>query len=158
MTEEDKQSPPQKPSSFAALWAELKRRKVMRVAITYAVVAWIAIQVSATVFPQLSIPDWAARLVTLVLLIGFPIALIITWAFELSPDGIKTTKSAREEQGDAPVSKKQERKRNWFSVVFAAAVPTLIFGALALFFFFRSDPSASDSELSTLSSQPSTNR
>ncbi|MDA0345857.1 MAG: tetratricopeptide repeat protein [Verrucomicrobia bacterium] len=115
----------------------------MRVAMVYAVVAWLMIQVSATVFPQLGIPEWAAKLVTLLLLIGFPIAIILAWAFELSPDGIKTTKSAREEQGEVPVSKKQERKRNWFSILFAAAVPTLIFGALAIFFYIRSDSSPS---------------
>ena len=139
-------------STSPSFWSELKRRKVMRVGITYAVVAWIAIQVSATVFPQLGIPDWAARLVTLVLLIGFPIALIITWAFELTPDGIKTTKHAREERGGSPVSKKQQRKRNWMTIGFAAAVPTVIFGALALIFFFRSNRDASDP--SSLASGP----
>ena len=134
---------PERPSGLVAFWTELKRRKVMRVGITYAVVAWIAIQISATVFPQLGIPDWAARFVTLVLLIGFPIALIIAWAFELSPDGIKTTKHAREERGEAPVIRNQERKRNWYSVAFAAAIPTLIFGVLAIFFFFRGAPPVS---------------
>jgi TolB-like protein len=141
-------------SGLSAFWAELKRRRVMRVAITYVVAAWIAIQVSTTVFPQLGIPEWAAKLVTLLLLIGFPIALIIAWAFELSPDGIKTTKSAREEQGGAPVSKKQERKRNWMAFVFAAAVPTLIFGILAAVFYFQAK--SSDSELSALNSSLST--
>ena len=141
MNEEEHSSSPKsesKSSGLVAFWAELKRRKVMRVAITYAVVAWLLIQVSATVFPQFDIPDWGARFVTLLLVIGFPIALILAWAFELTPDGIKTTKAAEEKQSDAPVSKKQQRKRNLFSLIFAAAVPTLIFGTLAIFFYFRS--------------------
>ena len=80
-------------SGIGNFWFELKRRKVMRVGITYGVVAWLLIQVSATVFPQFDIPPWASKFVTLLLMIGFPIALIIAWAYELSPDGIKTTKT-----------------------------------------------------------------
>ncbi|MCZ6673017.1 MAG: hypothetical protein O7C75_08760 [Verrucomicrobia bacterium] len=94
---DDQQSPPPKPSGLSTFWSELKRRHVVRVAITYAVVAWLLIQISATVFPQLSIPDWAAKFVTLLLLIGFPLAIILAWAFELTPDGIETTKKAQAE-------------------------------------------------------------
>ena len=141
-------SPDSSPSGLASFWAELKRRKVMRVAITYAVVAWLLIQVSATVFPQFDIPDWGARFVTLLLLIGFPVAIILAWAFELTPDGIKTTKKADVERGEAPVSEKQQRRRNWFTFMFGAAVPTVIFGALAIYFYATrsgSDPSPLDS-------------
>jgi TolB-like protein len=127
-------------SGLAAFWAELKRRKVMRVAITYAVVAWLIIQVAATTFGSFGIPEWAFRFVVLMVILGFPVALIIAWAFELTPDGIKTTKHAREQQGEALESTTQERKRNWMAFAFAAAVPTLIFGALVLFFYFRSEP------------------
>ena len=74
-----------------SIWAELKRRNVVKVAIAYGVVSWLLIQVAATVFPILGIPDWAVRFVTLLLIIGFPIALIIAWAFELTPAGIKQT-------------------------------------------------------------------
>lgn len=124
---------------------ELKRRKVMRVAITYAVVAWLLIQIAATVFPQLGLPEWAPRLVTVLLLIGFPVALIIAWAFELTPDGIRTTRKAQVERGGVPVSKKQQRKRNWTTLAFAAGLPTLIFGSLAVFFFIRSGSEESKS-------------
>ncbi len=146
MGEDPPSSEPQEkrePSSgkSTSFWAELKRRKVMRVGITYGVVAWLLIQIAATVFPQLGIPDWAAKLVTVLLLIGFPIALIITWAFELTPEGIRTTRNARENRGDEPVSKKQIRKRNWMTLGFAAGLPTVIFGSLAIFFFIRSDSS-----------------
>ncbi|MDA0350520.1 MAG: hypothetical protein O3C20_24335 [Verrucomicrobia bacterium] len=151
------QSSEQKPESVikndSSFWAELKRRKVMRVAITYAVVAWLIIQVANATFGSFGIPEWAYRFVVIMLVCFFPVAVILAWAFELTPDGIKTTKHAREEQGEAPVSQTQERKRNWMAFAFAAAVPTLIFGTLALIFFFRSSPDATDP--SSLASSPS---
>src|SRR6266566_4895482 len=70
-------------------FAELKRRHVYRVAIAYGVVAWLLIQVATQVFPFFEIPNWVVRLVVLVIVIGFPIALIVAWAFELTPDGMK---------------------------------------------------------------------
>jgi TolB-like protein len=68
---------------------ELKRRHVYRVAIAYGVVAWLLIQVATQVFPFFEIPNWAVRLVVLVIVLGFPIALIIAWAFEMTPQGMK---------------------------------------------------------------------
>jgi hypothetical protein len=64
-------------------FAELKRRKVYKVAIAYAVVARLLMQVATQVFPFLEIPNWAIRLVIMLIIIGFPIALIFAWAFEL---------------------------------------------------------------------------
>jgi TolB-like protein len=69
--------------------AELKRRHVYRVAIAYGVVAWLLIQVATQVFPFFEIPNWVVRLVVMVTLLGFPIALIIAWAFEMTPEGLK---------------------------------------------------------------------
>src|SRR5450631_4398001 len=71
--------------------AELKRRNVFKVAIAYAVVGWLLVQVATQVFPFFEIPNWAVRLVVLLIIIGFPIALIIAWAFELTPEGLKRT-------------------------------------------------------------------
>ena len=70
---------------------ELKRRNVYRVAVTYAVVSWVLIQIATQVFPFFDIPIWAVRVVVLLLLLGFPVALILAWAFELTPEGIKRT-------------------------------------------------------------------
>ena len=75
-------------------FTELKRRNVYKVAIAYAVVAWLLMQVASQIFPFFEIPNWAVRLVVLVLIIGFPIALIIAWAFEATPEGIKRTEAA----------------------------------------------------------------
>ena len=74
-----------------SFFAELKRRNVYKVAIAYAVVGWLLIQVATQVFPFFEIPNWAVRLVVLAIVIGFPIALVIAWAFELTPEGLKRT-------------------------------------------------------------------
>jgi TolB-like protein len=81
-------------SAFEAMnprkfFAELKRRHVYRVAIAYGVVAWLLIQIATQVFPFFEIPSWVVRLVVLVIVLGFPIALIIAWAFEMTPEGMK---------------------------------------------------------------------
>src|SRR5437870_2273644 len=75
-------------------FAELKRRNVYKVAVAYAVVAWLLMQIASQIFPFFEIPNWAVRLVVLLLIIGFPIALIIAWAFEATPEGIKRTEAA----------------------------------------------------------------
>ena len=75
-------------------FAELKRRNVYKVAAAYAVVAWLLMQVASQIFPFFEIPNWVVRLVVLLLIIGFPIALIIAWAFETTPEGIKRTEVA----------------------------------------------------------------
>src|SRR5574340_199722 len=72
-------------------FSELRRRNVYKVAVAYAVVAWLIIQISTQLFPFFEIPNWAVRLVVLLLLLGFPIALIWSWAFELTPQGLKRT-------------------------------------------------------------------
>tara|TARA_B110000438_G_scaffold246864_2_gene248659 strand:- start:4097 stop:4780 length:684 start_codon:yes stop_codon:yes gene_type:complete len=121
-------------SGLAGFGAELRRRKVIRVGGTYAVVAWLVIQIAASTFPSLFIPDWALRFVIMCVLIGFPIAIILAWAFEMTPDGIKATSSA---QRSTSPSATPTKKDNWNSVILAAAAPTLIFGALAVFFYLR---------------------
>jgi TolB-like protein/Tfp pilus assembly protein PilF len=70
-------------------FGELKRSNVYKVAVAYAVAAWLLIQVATQVFPFFEIPNWAVRLVVLLLALGFPVALILAWAFEITPEGIK---------------------------------------------------------------------
>ena len=76
-----------------SFFAELKRRNVFKVGIAYAIVAWLLIQVASVLFPTFDAPDWVMRVFTTVVILGFPIALIIAWAFELTPEGIKKTTS-----------------------------------------------------------------
>src|SRR5881409_1820004 len=105
-------------------FSELKRRNVYKVAVAYAVVGWLLVQVATQVFPFFEIPNWAVRLVVLAIVIGFPIALVIAWAFELTPEGLKRT-----EDVDLATSSRQPRKRAWIFVV-------VIAGALSLGLFF----------------------
>ena len=134
---------PQKPTGFAAFWAELKRRHVVRVGIVYTIVGWLVIQVANATFEEFGIPLWAYRFVVLMVVLGFPISVVVAWAFELTPEGIKTTKVAQEGNDD---SESHAKKRNWFSLVFAAAVPTLIFGTLAVIFYFQAKPAQESQE------------
>ena len=72
-------------------FSELKRRKVYRVAIAYAVAAWLVAQVVTQIFPVFEVSQWALRSMIVLLIIGFPIALILAWAFDITPEGIKRT-------------------------------------------------------------------
>ena len=74
-----------------SFFSELKRRNVYRVAVAYVVVAWLLIQVATQVFPFFDIPNGVVRLVVLLLVLGFPISLVLSWAFEITPEGIKRT-------------------------------------------------------------------
>jgi TolB-like protein/Flp pilus assembly protein TadD len=80
--------------NFRSFFAELKRRNVYKVAIAYGVVAWLLMQIASQIFPFFEIPNWAVRLVVLLLVIGFPVAVILAWAFELTPEGVKRTEVA----------------------------------------------------------------
>ena len=88
------------PKATAASWlgldsknffAELRRRNVYRAAVIYAMAAWLLIQIATQVFPFFAIPNWVVRLVVLLLVLGFPVALILAWAFEITPEGIVKT-------------------------------------------------------------------
>ncbi|HEX8077437.1 MAG TPA: hypothetical protein VF511_06445 [Chthoniobacterales bacterium] len=74
-----------------AFFGELRRRNVYRVAAAYAVVAWLIIQITTATFPHLEIPAWCVRLVIVLLALGFPVAMVLAWAYELTPEGIKRT-------------------------------------------------------------------
>src|SRR6476646_9402427 len=106
-------------------FGELKRRNVYKVAVAYAVVGWLLIQVATQVFPFLEIPNWMIRLVILLTAFGFPVALIIAWAFELTPEGIKRTE-------DADAARQHSHGVVWIVVVLIAAALSL-----GLFFLGR---------------------
>jgi eukaryotic-like serine/threonine-protein kinase len=80
-----------RPSRILRFYRELRRRRVFRVAAAYAVVGWVLVEVSATTFPHLNLPDWAVPLVIVLVALGFPVALVLAWAFDLTPDGIRRT-------------------------------------------------------------------
>src|SRR5437588_3450915 len=105
-------------------FTELKRRNVYKVAVAYAIVGWLLVQVATQVFPFFEIPNWAVRLVVLAIVIGFPIALVIACAFELTPEGVKRT-----EDVDLAAAAQRPRHRAWIFVVIVA-------GAMSLGLFF----------------------
>jgi TolB-like protein/Tfp pilus assembly protein PilF len=92
-----------KPSFFE----ELSRRKVYRVAVTYAMVAWLIVQIVSVIVPMLEAPSWIGKLVLILLLVGFPIALILAWAYEMSPKGIVRTTTESAQSNPYPRSKRK---------------------------------------------------
>src|SRR5881398_3728023 len=130
-------------SERPSFFAELRRRNVYKVAVAYAIVGWLLVQVATQVFPFLEIPNWVVRLVIALVIIGFPIALVIAWAFEATPQGIQRTEVA-----DAMSTAPGKKKHAWiFVVIFGAAI------SVGLFFIGRytGRNTASASELSAKS-------
>ena len=78
---------------MASVWGELKRRNVVRVAVAYTIVGWLLVQVADLFLPALQLPEWTVTFVAGLVILGFPIALIFSWAYELTPDGVERTKS-----------------------------------------------------------------
>jgi serine/threonine-protein kinase len=107
--------------------SELRRRNVYKVAVAYAIVGWLLVQVATQVFPFLEIPNWVVRLVIALVAIGFPVALVIAWAFELTPQGIERTEVA-----DAMPAVAGQKKHVWIYVVLIGAAISV-----ALFFLGR---------------------
>ncbi len=97
-------------------FAELKRRNVYKVAVAYAVVGWLVIQVSSTVLPAFHAPEWVVQTLVVLVALGFPIALVLGWAFELTPEGLKRT----EDVDLAPQARKKSRA--WIYVVIVGAL------------------------------------
>src|SRR6266705_1353395 len=126
--------------NFANFFAELKRRNVYKVAIAYAVVAWLLVQITTQVFPFFEIPNWAVRLVVLLLIIGFPVAVILAWAFELTPEGIKRAE-------DVDLSKSVRRKTGRKLDFFIIAVLLLV---ISILLFERFRPNVSSAVSSSL--------
>src|SRR5947209_3405608 len=104
-------------------FAELKRRNVYKVAVAYIVAGWALSQGIAQVFPVFGVPNWIIQLIVLLIVIGFPIALVLAWMFELTPEGVQRT-----EDVDLAVAAQQPKKRTWiFVVIIGAAVSIGLF-------------------------------
>ena len=119
-----------------SFFRELKRRNVYKVAVAYSVVAWLLIQIATQTFPFLEIPGWVVRLVIMVLLLGFPVALVIAWAFELTPEGIVRTESAQ-------IMTRGRPRHTW---IYVAAGAGLL--SMGVFFLGRSGGSSKPAEKS----------
>src|SRR6516225_8192056 len=134
----------EKPSFFS----ELKRRNVYKVAVAYIVGGWALSQGIAQVFPVFDVPNWAIRLVVLLIIIGLPVALVLAWAFEITPQGIKRTETA-----DAMLQAGRQKNNAWIYVVVVGAVVSI-----GLFFLGRytaGNPASRNSEAATALPQKS---
>ena len=122
-------------------FAELKRRNVYKVAVAYAIVGWLLVQIATQVFPFLEIPNWVVRLVIALVAIGFPIALVIAWAFELTPEGLKRTEDvdALLATNAGAAAQPPRKSYAWIYVVIAGA-------ALSVGLFFIGRYTAGNSE------------
>jgi len=127
---------------------ELKRRHVYRVVIAYAVAGWLLVQVATQVFPFFHIPDWSVRLIVLLVVIGFPIAVILAWVFELTPEGIRRTEPADSVEARSEAATHQiGRKLNTLTIV----VLVLAVAALAWRqFMYHPAPAASTASADTV--------
>ncbi|HEY5623324.1 MAG TPA: hypothetical protein VIV14_06150, partial [Gammaproteobacteria bacterium] len=83
------------------MWRELQRRNVVKVGAAYAVVGWLIVQIAATFFPALQMPEWTVTLVASFIILGFPLALVLAWAYELTPDGI--ARAASDKRDGEPI-------------------------------------------------------
>lgn len=90
-----------------SLFSELKRRNVFRVAAAYAITSWLLIEIADTVFPRLMLPEWSVTLVIALLVIGFPVALVLSWAFELTPKGVKRADDVDPAQSITPLTSRK---------------------------------------------------
>jgi TolB-like protein/Flp pilus assembly protein TadD len=130
----EKMSPPN-------FFGELKRRNVYRLAVAYVVVGWLLIQVATQVFPFFEIPNWAIRLVIMVLALGFPVALLLAWLFDLTPEGIKRTENAERQPA-------RSANHVWiYLVIVAAAI------SVSLFFLGRFTAGPAQSALNGVSTK-----
>src|SRR5467141_4243619 len=101
----------------ATFFTELKRRKVYRVAVAYAIVAWLLIQAASILFPTFEAPLWVMKVFVSAVILGFPVALILAWAFDLTPEGLKRSDEVPQTQAIAPKAGKK-----WTAIIVAAAV------------------------------------
>jgi adenylate cyclase len=87
-----------------SFWQELRKRRVIRVAIAYLVLSWLILQIVDVILPALRLPDWSITLVLVLLLVGFPVALLLSWLFDIGPEGISRTTSTSSNTTDLSIA------------------------------------------------------
>jgi TolB-like protein/Flp pilus assembly protein TadD len=104
-------------------FAELKRRNVYKVAVAYAIVAWLLIQAASILFPTFEAPAWVMKVVVSAIILGFPVALIFAWAYEITPEGIKRAEDVSPEQS---ITHNTGRKLIWITVALGVIAACLL--------------------------------
>lgn len=123
-----------------SFFSELKRRHVYRVAVLYIIVSWLVLQVADVLMSFLPLPEWTANLIFLLLILGFPVAMVFAWAFELTPDGLKLDKPSATEQQTNASGGTTSRKKLDFMIFSAMAI------ALAYFAFTHNWQSSEETD------------
>ena len=109
---------------MASFFAELKRRNVYRAAAFYAAAAWLLIQIATQVFPFFDIPNWSVRLVVVAVIVGFPFALLFSWFYELTPQGIK--RESEVDRSESIVRVTGKKLDRWIIATLGLAVVLLL--------------------------------
>lgn len=131
---------------MASIWGELKRRNVVKVAVAYAVVGWLLIEIAATILPLFEAPDWIAQVFAFFVILGFPLALVLSWAYELTPEGMK-----RSHEVPAAESITQATGRKIDFAIIGALVLALGF---MVYSYVLEDTSGESSEVAAVESEP----
>ncbi len=119
----------------------MKRRNVVKVAVAYAIVAWLLIEVSSVMGPALRLPEWAMSLVAFLLILGIPVAMVLSWAYELTPGGVKLEKDVDRSQSSTTVS-----GRNLDFFIIGALALALVFVVIDQYVLDAPAPTADVSE------------
>jgi TolB-like protein len=127
----------QSPNKLIKFWQELKRRKTGKVIVAYAATAFILLQLADILTPALSLPTWTTTLVILFLVLGFPIAIIFSWVFDITPEGIKKTESSQVSEVKGTVKSPSRRILSASNIIIAALI--ILVGILAYPKIFKRD-------------------
>ncbi len=118
------------PNKLSQFWQELKRRKVFRVVAMYAATAFIIMEAGDIMLPRLGLPDWSVTFIIVLLIVGFPIAIILSWIFDITPEGVKKTESievAKEQEQSSVSNKRRQRASDAIIVVLMLVVVVLAY-------------------------------
>jgi tetratricopeptide (TPR) repeat protein len=132
---------PQPPNKLSQFWQELKRRKVIKVIAMYAATAFIIMEAGDIMLPRLGLPDWTVTFIIILLIIGFPIAIILSWIFDVTPEGIKKTEPAEADKEKEVETKPDKRKLKASDVIIAVLLVIVVI--LAYPKIFKKDKFAS---------------
>ena len=121
---------PQSPNKITQFWQDLKRRKVIKVIAMYAATAFIIMEAGEIMLPRLGLPDWTVTFIIILLIVGFPIAIILSWIFDVTPEGIKRTVPAeveKEKEAEAEPSKRKLRANDIIIAILVVVVVVLAY-------------------------------
>ncbi len=131
---------PENPNNISQFWQEMKRRRVIKIIAMYAATAFIIMEAADIMLPRLGLPDWTVTFLIILLIAGFPITIILSWIFDVTPEGIKKTEPVK--VAKRKPTKPVKRKLRVSDVIFAILVVVVVI--LAYPRVFKKDKSLFD--------------